>query len=172
LEWPCSLRERFYLCRSRLKHQTLSPGMDSPYPEPTSRTKRARNQRRLRLANQQRLSDNRSSQCRRLEISRRSAGRHRLASIPFEILSFRPVRMRTPVLVWGLAKKASKTFPLFRSHANGLKSTLVSRQNYRTCSVRFFSRLRHFLLLFSDNLSWLTNCNRRRTVIFCAHLLR
>jgi len=41
-------------------------------------------------------------------------GRHGLASTLFEILWFRPVRMRTQVLVWSLAKKASKTFPIFR----------------------------------------------------------
>jgi hypothetical protein len=37
-------------------------------------------------------------------------GRYGLASTLFEILSFRPVRMRTQVLVWSLARKASKTF--------------------------------------------------------------
>ena len=42
------------------------------------------------------------------------AGRHGLASTLFEILSFRPVRMRTQVLVWSLARKASYTFPIFR----------------------------------------------------------
>jgi acyl-CoA reductase-like NAD-dependent aldehyde dehydrogenase len=44
-------------------------------------------------------------------------GRHGLASTLFEILSFRPVRMRTQVLVWSLARKASYTFPIFRSNA-------------------------------------------------------
>jgi acyl-CoA reductase-like NAD-dependent aldehyde dehydrogenase len=44
-------------------------------------------------------------------------GRYGLASTLFEILSFRPVRMRTQVLVWGLARKASYTFPIFRSNA-------------------------------------------------------
>jgi acyl-CoA reductase-like NAD-dependent aldehyde dehydrogenase len=39
-------------------------------------------------------------------------GRHGLASTLFEILSFRPVRMRTQVLVWSLARKASYTFPM------------------------------------------------------------
>jgi acyl-CoA reductase-like NAD-dependent aldehyde dehydrogenase len=37
-------------------------------------------------------------------------GRYGLASTLFEILSFRPVRMRTQVLVWSLARKASNTF--------------------------------------------------------------
>jgi acyl-CoA reductase-like NAD-dependent aldehyde dehydrogenase len=41
-------------------------------------------------------------------------GRHGLASTLFEILSFRPVRMRTQVLVWSLARKASYTCPIFR----------------------------------------------------------
>jgi DNA-binding transcriptional ArsR family regulator len=40
-------------------------------------------------------------------------GRYGLASKLFEILSFQPVRMRTQVLVWSLARKASKTFPNF-----------------------------------------------------------
>ena len=44
-------------------------------------------------------------------------GRYGLASTLFEILSFRPVRIRTQVLVWSLARKASKTFPIFRSNA-------------------------------------------------------
>ena len=43
-------------------------------------------------------------------------GRYGLASTLFEILSFRPVRMRTQVLVWSLARKASKTFPLRAIH--------------------------------------------------------
>jgi acyl-CoA reductase-like NAD-dependent aldehyde dehydrogenase len=37
-------------------------------------------------------------------------GRHGLASTLFEILSFRPVHMRTQVLVWSLARKASYDF--------------------------------------------------------------
>jgi len=37
-------------------------------------------------------------------------GRYGLASTLFEILSFRPVRIRTQVLVWSLARKASNTF--------------------------------------------------------------
>jgi acyl-CoA reductase-like NAD-dependent aldehyde dehydrogenase len=41
-------------------------------------------------------------------------GRYGLASTLFEILSFGPVRMRTQVLVWSLARKASYTFPIFR----------------------------------------------------------
>ena len=41
-------------------------------------------------------------------------GRHGLARTLFEILSFWPVRMRTQVLVWSLARKASYTFPIFR----------------------------------------------------------
>jgi acyl-CoA reductase-like NAD-dependent aldehyde dehydrogenase len=41
-------------------------------------------------------------------------GRHGLARTLFEILSFPPVRMRTQVLVWSLARKASYTFPIFR----------------------------------------------------------
>jgi len=40
--------------------------------------------------------------------------RYGLASTLFEIFSFWPVRMRTQVLVWGLARKASWTFPIFR----------------------------------------------------------
>jgi acyl-CoA reductase-like NAD-dependent aldehyde dehydrogenase len=43
-------------------------------------------------------------------------GRYGLASTLFEILSFRPVRMRTQVLVWSLVRKASKTFPLRAIH--------------------------------------------------------
>jgi acyl-CoA reductase-like NAD-dependent aldehyde dehydrogenase len=38
-------------------------------------------------------------------------GRVGLASALFEILSFRPVRMRTQILVWSLARKASYAFP-------------------------------------------------------------
>jgi hypothetical protein len=41
----------------------------------------------------------------------RKPGRHGLASALFEILSFHPRRMKTQVLVWGLARKASYTFP-------------------------------------------------------------
>jgi hypothetical protein len=41
-------------------------------------------------------------------------GRFGLASTLFEILSFRPVRMRTQVLVWRLARKASNICPTFR----------------------------------------------------------
>ena len=41
-------------------------------------------------------------------------GRYGLASALFEILSFRPVRMRTQVLLWCLARKASNTCPIFR----------------------------------------------------------
>ena len=37
-------------------------------------------------------------------------GRFGLASTPFEILSFQPVRMRTQVSVWSLARKASNHF--------------------------------------------------------------
>jgi acyl-CoA reductase-like NAD-dependent aldehyde dehydrogenase len=44
-------------------------------------------------------------------------GRYGLASALFEILSFRPVRVRTQVLVWSLARNASRTFPIFRSNA-------------------------------------------------------
>ena len=44
-------------------------------------------------------------------------GRHGLASALFEILSFRPTRMKTQVLVWRLARKASYTVPMFRSKA-------------------------------------------------------
>jgi acyl-CoA reductase-like NAD-dependent aldehyde dehydrogenase len=52
-------------------------------------------------------------------------GRYGLASTLFEILSFRPVRMRTQVLVWSLARKASKTFPNFRSNArHGMEERL------------------------------------------------
>jgi aldehyde dehydrogenase (NAD+) len=38
-------------------------------------------------------------------------GRDGLASTLFEILSFRPVRMRTQILVWSLVRKASYAFP-------------------------------------------------------------
>ena len=41
-------------------------------------------------------------------------GRYGLANTLFEILSFRPVRMRTQVLVWSLARKASNDFAFFR----------------------------------------------------------
>jgi acyl-CoA reductase-like NAD-dependent aldehyde dehydrogenase len=47
----------------------------------------------------------------------RKPGRHGLASALFEILSFQPTRMKTQVLVWRLARKASYTFPMFRSKA-------------------------------------------------------
>jgi acyl-CoA reductase-like NAD-dependent aldehyde dehydrogenase len=39
-------------------------------------------------------------------------GRDGLASTLFEILSFRPVRMRTQILVWSLVRKGSYAFPL------------------------------------------------------------
>jgi len=42
------------------------------------------------------------------------AGRCGLAGTLFEILSFQPGVMRTQVLVWSLARKASRTFPIFR----------------------------------------------------------
>jgi acyl-CoA reductase-like NAD-dependent aldehyde dehydrogenase len=45
------------------------------------------------------------------------SGRHGLARTLFEILSFRPARMKTQVLVWSLARKASYTFPIFRQRA-------------------------------------------------------
>jgi hypothetical protein len=41
-------------------------------------------------------------------------GRFGLARTLFEILSFQPARMRTQVLVWSLARKASYTFPIMR----------------------------------------------------------
>jgi len=44
-------------------------------------------------------------------------GRHELASTLFEILSFRPTHMKTQVSVWSLVRKASYTFPMFRSKA-------------------------------------------------------
>ena len=43
-------------------------------------------------------------------------GRDGLASTLFEILSFRPVRMKTQILVWSLARKASYAFPLRAIH--------------------------------------------------------
>ncbi len=43
-------------------------------------------------------------------------GRDGLASTLFEILSFRPVRMRTQILVWSLVRKASYAFPLRAIH--------------------------------------------------------
>jgi len=49
-------------------------------------------------------------------------GRYGLASTLFEILWFRPVRMTTQVLVWSLARKASKTFPLRAIHLKGQNS--------------------------------------------------
>jgi hypothetical protein len=45
-------------------------------------------------------------------------GRYGLARTLFEILSFRPVRMRTQVLVWNWARKASYTFPSFRAESS------------------------------------------------------
>ena len=39
-------------------------------------------------------------------------GRWGLADTLFEILSFQPGFIRTQVLAWGLARKASKTFPI------------------------------------------------------------
>jgi hypothetical protein len=45
-------------------------------------------------------------------------GRFGLAGTLFEILSFRPVRMRTQVLVWRLARKASNVYPIFRNRAS------------------------------------------------------
>jgi hypothetical protein len=44
-------------------------------------------------------------------------GRHGLARALFENLSFRPTRMKTQVLVWSLARKASYTFPIVGSRA-------------------------------------------------------
>jgi len=52
----------------------------------------------------------------------RKPGRYGLARTLFEILSFRPVRMRTQVLVWSLARKASATFPMRAIH--------LENQNY------------------------------------------
>lgn len=43
----------------------------------------------------------------------RNAGRCGLASMLFDILSFQPKRMKTQVLVWSLARKASYTYPIF-----------------------------------------------------------
>jgi acyl-CoA reductase-like NAD-dependent aldehyde dehydrogenase len=43
----------------------------------------------------------------------RKPGRYGLARTLFEILSFQPRRMKTQVLVWSLARKASYTFPTF-----------------------------------------------------------
>jgi hypothetical protein len=51
----------------------------------------------------------------------RKFGRHGLASALFEILSFRPTRMKTQVLVWSLARKASYTFPIAGSRAQLLQ---------------------------------------------------
>jgi len=44
----------------------------------------------------------------------RKPGRYGLASTLFEILSFLPTRIKTQVLVWSLARKASYTLPTFR----------------------------------------------------------
>jgi hypothetical protein len=41
-------------------------------------------------------------------------GRWGLAGMLFEILSFQPRFIRTQVLAWGMDRKASKTFPIFR----------------------------------------------------------
>jgi acyl-CoA reductase-like NAD-dependent aldehyde dehydrogenase len=61
-------------------------------------------------------------------------GRHGLASTLFEILSLRPARIRTQVLVWSLARKASKTFPTFRSNAElGMKE---GQRNFRKSAMR------------------------------------
>jgi hypothetical protein len=47
-------------------------------------------------------------------------GWYGLVSTLFEILSFRPVRVRTQVLVWSLARNGSRTFPIFRSNEQAL----------------------------------------------------
>jgi hypothetical protein len=47
-------------------------------------------------------------------------GRYGLASTLFEILSFRPVRMRTQVLVWSLARRTSYTLPMPRKLSDDL----------------------------------------------------
>jgi delta 1-pyrroline-5-carboxylate dehydrogenase len=44
----------------------------------------------------------------------RKAGRCGLAGMLFDILSFQPKRMKTQVLVWSLARKASYGYPIFR----------------------------------------------------------
>jgi acyl-CoA reductase-like NAD-dependent aldehyde dehydrogenase len=49
-------------------------------------------------------------------------GRYGLARTLFEILSFQPLRMRTQVSVWSLARKASAIFPL--------RATPLEDQNY------------------------------------------
>jgi hypothetical protein len=43
----------------------------------------------------------------------RKPGRYGLARTLFEILSFQPTRIKTQVLVWSLARKASYTFSTF-----------------------------------------------------------
>ena len=48
------------------------------------------------------------------------AGRWGLASTLFEILSFQPRVIRTQVLVWSLARKASYTFPMPRKLSDDL----------------------------------------------------
>jgi len=53
-------------------------------------------------------------------------GRYGLASTLFEILSFRPVRMKTQVLVWSLARKASYTFPMPRKLSEDLEGQCAS----------------------------------------------
>ncbi len=58
-------------------------------------------------------------------------GRYGLASTLFEILWFQPVRMRAQVLVWSLARKASKTFPIFRSSAQRAVEEGLWRHNDR-----------------------------------------
>jgi acyl-CoA reductase-like NAD-dependent aldehyde dehydrogenase len=47
-------------------------------------------------------------------------GRYGLASTLFEILAFRPVRMRTQVLVWSLARRTSYTLPMPRKLSDDL----------------------------------------------------
>jgi hypothetical protein len=48
-------------------------------------------------------------------------GRHGLASTLFEILRFQPLRTKTQVLVWSLARRASYTFPLRSIHLENQK---------------------------------------------------
>jgi aldehyde dehydrogenase (NAD+) len=66
-----------------------------------------------------------------------NSGRYGLASTLFEILSFRPVRMKTEVLVWSVARKASYTFPIFRSNATRGMEELICPQKRVQAAAQF-----------------------------------
>jgi hypothetical protein len=54
-------------------------------------------------------------------------GRWGLAGTLFEILSFEPGFIRTQVLAWGLARKASKTFPILGNCGRKIRLNLNGR---------------------------------------------